>query len=342
MVLSKVSSRPIRLDGVYSIGSIEAADPSTQSSLSTSWGHETENDVGAVDLGQIHIKWHRAQAQSVQESVAVLSVTETYFGASQIAFQSVSRQSAIPETEEPDLTSTRGFRSTKVEENGGNVARGIDATTEATRGNSTLSSLEIQLDPGVAIAGIDAANYFLPDNVAMKRRTHSHENVRYSSIRPFQFQSESNEDQVTPVSGTVSSLGVKMPNVWPLEQSSKVRHSTQDRSFEYNIPGPTLPTTAVGLPRRYMRDASKNACEKFEIGDGIKKEFYSPNYPQNYPPQIDCVKILEGEFSIDPLQRISSFFFFFMTSFRFFFIFFFIFTLFHLYYKLTRHLGDMC
>lgn len=55
-------------------------------------------------------------------------------------------------------------------------------------------------------------------------------------------------------------------------------------------------STDIAFSRRYMRDIPKNACEKFEYDETNKNEFYSPNYPQNYPPSVDCVKVLEGMF----------------------------------------------
>ncbi|XP_024945015.1 uncharacterized protein LOC107271971 isoform X2 [Cephus cinctus] len=57
----------------------------------------------------------------------------------------------------------------------------------------------------------------------------------------------------------------------------------------------TSSSTAVGFPRRYMRDTNKTICHQFEIGDVAKHEFYSPNYPKNYPSNVDCVRVLEAD-----------------------------------------------
>ncbi|EFN85185.1 hypothetical protein EAI_06379 [Harpegnathos saltator] len=58
----------------------------------------------------------------------------------------------------------------------------------------------------------------------------------------------------------------------------------------------TTPTATsmkdITVPRRHMRHAP-DTCEKFEIGDEAKGEFYSPNYPDPYPNHIDCVRVLE-------------------------------------------------
>lgn len=57
-----------------------------------------------------------------------------------------------------------------------------------------------------------------------------------------------------------------------------------------------MDTKGVAMPRRHMRHVS-DKCEKFQVGDPTKQEFYSPNYPEQYPNQTDCVRVLEGKFS---------------------------------------------
>ena len=46
--------------------------------------------------------------------------------------------------------------------------------------------------------------------------------------------------------------------------------------------------------RRQMRHVP-DVCDKFSVGDESKREFYSPNYPDNYPNLTECIKILKGE-----------------------------------------------
>ncbi|XP_066603013.1 uncharacterized protein Neto isoform X4 [Prorops nasuta] len=46
--------------------------------------------------------------------------------------------------------------------------------------------------------------------------------------------------------------------------------------------------------RRQMRSTA-DPCDSFTIGDDSKMEFYSPNYPDNYPNQTDCVKVLRAD-----------------------------------------------
>ncbi|XP_023248127.1 uncharacterized protein LOC106641909 [Copidosoma floridanum] len=38
-----------------------------------------------------------------------------------------------------------------------------------------------------------------------------------------------------------------------------------------------------------------DACMKFEEGDSIKQEFYSPGYPEPYPKNISCFRVLEAD-----------------------------------------------
>ncbi|EZA61093.1 hypothetical protein X777_08305 [Ooceraea biroi] len=56
----------------------------------------------------------------------------------------------------------------------------------------------------------------------------------------------------------------------------------------------TMSSKNIGMPRRQMRHVP-DICEKFQIGDEVKREFYSPNYPEAYPNQTDCVRVLEGK-----------------------------------------------
>ncbi|CAH0387693.1 unnamed protein product [Bemisia tabaci] len=37
------------------------------------------------------------------------------------------------------------------------------------------------------------------------------------------------------------------------------------------------------------------ACRQFVEGDPEKMEFYSPNYPSNYPNHSDCIAVLTGK-----------------------------------------------
>ncbi|XP_046472716.1 uncharacterized protein Neto [Neodiprion pinetum] len=43
---------------------------------------------------------------------------------------------------------------------------------------------------------------------------------------------------------------------------------------------------------RGTRNAPRIDCESFTIGNQKKQEFYSPNWPDNYPNQTDCVRVL--------------------------------------------------
>ncbi|KYQ58104.1 hypothetical protein ALC60_03156 [Trachymyrmex zeteki] len=61
-----------------------------------------------------------------------------------------------------------------------------------------------------------------------------------------------------------------------------------------NTTSMTTYTKNVAIPRRHMRHVS-DSCEKFQIGDLTKREFYSPNYPEPYPNSTNCVRVLEGK-----------------------------------------------
>lgn len=57
----------------------------------------------------------------------------------------------------------------------------------------------------------------------------------------------------------------------------------------------TAQSNLVNTTRRFKRADPSNPCYKFEEGDPVKREFYSPNYPNPYPKNISCYKVLEGE-----------------------------------------------
>ncbi|XP_043521392.1 uncharacterized protein LOC122534628 isoform X1 [Frieseomelitta varia] len=86
---------------------------------------------------------------------------------------------------------------------------------------------------------------------------------------------------VTPATfdNIVATQGVKSPNFWKNRRNAS-----------------TTPTTFVAnnVIRRQMRHVP-DACEKFSVGDEVKQEFYSPNYPENYPNLTECVKVLEAK-----------------------------------------------
>ncbi|XP_015431656.1 PREDICTED: uncharacterized protein LOC107187962 [Dufourea novaeangliae] len=58
----------------------------------------------------------------------------------------------------------------------------------------------------------------------------------------------------------------------------------------------TTPTSFLSsdVVRRQMRHVP-DVCEKFSSGDEVKQEFYSPNYPDNYPNLTECVRVLEAD-----------------------------------------------
>ncbi|OXU31790.1 hypothetical protein TSAR_009458 [Trichomalopsis sarcophagae] len=51
----------------------------------------------------------------------------------------------------------------------------------------------------------------------------------------------------------------------------------------------------MNFTSRYRRKVDHEACVKFEEGDPYKQEFFSPGYPDRYPKDIDCYKVLEAD-----------------------------------------------
>jgi hypothetical protein len=50
------------------------------------------------------------------------------------------------------------------------------------------------------------------------------------------------------------------------------------------------------ISRRSANDDSHTEkCKEFTQGNPKRREFYSPNYPGNYPSNTECVKLLEGK-----------------------------------------------
>lgn len=50
------------------------------------------------------------------------------------------------------------------------------------------------------------------------------------------------------------------------------------------------------ISRRSAKDDSQTEkCKEFIQGNQKRKEFYSPNYPGNYPSNTECIRLLEGK-----------------------------------------------
>jgi hypothetical protein len=50
------------------------------------------------------------------------------------------------------------------------------------------------------------------------------------------------------------------------------------------------------MSQRYaMDDSEEDKCKAFKVGNPEQREFYSPNYPDNYPNNIECTRLLEGK-----------------------------------------------
>ncbi|XP_077274404.1 neuropilin and tolloid-like isoform X1 [Temnothorax americanus] len=137
------------------------------------------------------------------------------------------------------------------------------------------------------------------------------ENAKITSHNP-SISSRSNETSQTDPSNRISiesSSSQSSTIGYHLVRTSSTSRSSYDivptletrLSFETlsreNVKNTTLMTTStkdIAMPRRHMRHIPSE-CEKFEVGDPAKREFYSPNYPADYPNNVNCVRVLEAD-----------------------------------------------
>ncbi|XP_011502378.1 PREDICTED: uncharacterized protein LOC105365819 [Ceratosolen solmsi marchali] len=90
---------------------------------------------------------------------------------------------------------------------------------------------------------------------------------------------------------------VNTANQMPIQIDIMTVNQRFTRSLETNvikIDTVTVSSSIDNITRRYRRE-DQNNCYKFEEGDPVKKEFYSPNYPEPYPKNISCFKVLEAD-----------------------------------------------
>ncbi|XP_011690828.1 PREDICTED: uncharacterized protein LOC105451836 [Wasmannia auropunctata] len=137
------------------------------------------------------------------------------------------------------------------------------------------------------------------------------EDARITSHNP-SISSRSNETSQTDPSNRISiesssspssAIGYHLVRTSPISTSSydivptpetRLSFDTLSRGNLRNTTTTTTSTKGVAMPRRYMRH-TPDSCDKFRIGDLTKNEFYSPNYPANYPNSTDCVRVLEAD-----------------------------------------------
>ncbi|KAG8240119.1 hypothetical protein J437_LFUL019756 [Ladona fulva] len=62
-------------------------------------------------------------------------------------------------------------------------------------------------------------------------------------------------------------------------------------------PGPSWVPRRARPPRNLDDSRSIPACYNFSVGNPEKGEFFSPNYPNNYPNHTDCIRVLSSEYS---------------------------------------------
>ncbi|KAL6434961.1 hypothetical protein ACFW04_005250 [Cataglyphis niger] len=105
----------------------------------------------------------------------------------------------------------------------------------------------------------------------------------------------------SPQSSTVDYHLTKISSVpgssYDIVTTSETRLLPKTLSRE-NLKNTTPMTTSIAknitMPRRQMRHVP-DICEKFLVGEPAKREFYSPNYPEQYPNLTDCIRVLEAE-----------------------------------------------
>ncbi|KAL7295305.1 hypothetical protein TKK_0011339 [Trichogramma kaykai] len=74
------------------------------------------------------------------------------------------------------------------------------------------------------------------------------------------------------------------------------RHSDDTFETSYTAKSDTDPVTwSIAKALRRMRREDQGTCYKFEEGEPLKQEFYSPNYPDVYPKNMSCFKVLEAD-----------------------------------------------
>ncbi|XP_057325897.1 uncharacterized protein LOC130667966 [Microplitis mediator] len=309
----EVSDSNILSQKMVSFVHINALNDITEKTSYITHNHKMEK---VIDLSEHRVNKKIYKTDSEFVGTTIFPFTKGSL-VNRISFQSVPSQLATPERKEARLTRLSGFRATTessagieekamgkfsqgnsvgIEKYGGNVLRTLDATTETTEVNSISFGSRIQMNLALTVAGIDDETPQIFQNHSQTENNIeilSHATDLYSTIPPLQFQSGRVVNQVKLVSTSVTTKSTVKENI-------KKEHqwlSTQPNiSLEVaQTSESTLSTTAVSLPRRYMRDISDSSCDKFKIGDEAKQEFYSPNYPHNYPPLQDCVRILEAD-----------------------------------------------
>ncbi|KAK0174590.1 hypothetical protein PV327_010348 [Microctonus hyperodae] len=325
--LSRMSNSDVQFEKAHSVSIDIESDKRSFGSSILNKNQKLDKTVSVIEKYFSNIKEQPMFIKNVNIGIPTIKKLNN---TNRIAFQSVPSQSAIAKIVETHLTNGGSLRSSKVtspttitdeeftqklprsilvtriEEKDGSVARAIDATTtftttitntpsnstaslKTTEENPSQNTTDVQLDPALAVGTIDATDSYLPsDSPIVESEMHS--DVVNTSSRSFQFQSQSNRIQTTSVSDYPFSRNPKLVKEKVVNQSS----TNEFTNVMNQLSSPTQSTSAFAYQRRFSRDASKNACEKFEIGDNVKREFYSPNYPQNYPTNIDCVKILEA------------------------------------------------
>ncbi|OAD61260.1 Neuropilin and tolloid-like protein 2 [Eufriesea mexicana] len=80
-------------------------------------------------------------------------------------------------------------------------------------------------------------------------------------------------------------------NIAATQGSKLAAESRKNRKSTATTPTPSMVSEVIRRQMRHVPDV----CEKFNVGDETKQEFYSPNYPDHYPNLTECIRVLEAK-----------------------------------------------
>jgi len=72
-----------------------------------------------------------------------------------------------------------------------------------------------------------------------------------------------------------------------------------DKALAVKFPSVTAASLTISGEDDSSIEAAASApiCHNFSAGAPDRMEFYSPNYPNNYPNHTDCIKVLKGAYA---------------------------------------------
>ncbi|XP_070160371.1 uncharacterized protein Neto [Polyergus mexicanus] len=92
----------------------------------------------------------------------------------------------------------------------------------------------------------------------------------------------------------ISSVPGSSHDIVATSETQLLSKTLSRENLKNTIPMTTSIAKDIMMPRRQMRHVP-DKCEKFYVGELAKREFYSPNYPDQYPNLTDCIRVLEAD-----------------------------------------------